>query len=68
MVYFLDTDVVSNLRRQTPNRQLLDWLGIAPKEEVRIQFVVIFEIQRGIETLHQAGRQTYPHRRNRDLA
>ena len=32
MVYFLDTDVVSNLRRQTPNRQLLDWLGITPKE------------------------------------
>ena len=56
MVYFLDTDVVINLRRQTPNRQLLDWLGITPKEEVRNQFVVIFEIQRGIETLHQEGK------------
>jgi predicted nucleic acid-binding protein len=57
MVYFLDTDVVSNLRRQTPNRQLLDWLGITPKEDVRIPLVVIFEIQRGIETLRQEGKQ-----------
>ena len=57
MLYFLDTDVVSNLRRQSPNRQLLDWLGATPKEEIRIPLVVIFEIQRGIETLRLEGKQ-----------
>ncbi len=57
MPYFLDTDVVSNLRRQSPNRQLLDWLGATPKDDIRIPLVVIFEIQRGIETLLLDGKQ-----------
>ena len=57
MIYFLDTDVVSNLRRQTPNRPLLDWLEAIPKEDIVIPLVVIFEIQRGIETLRQEGKQ-----------
>ena len=57
MAYFLDTDVVSNLRRLSPNRRLRDWLAATPKEEIHIPLVVIFEIQRGIETLRQEGKQ-----------
>ena len=36
---------------------MLDWLGVTPKEDIRIPLVVIFEIQRGIETLRMDGKQ-----------
>ena len=51
MLFILDTDVVSNLRKQTPNPSLLTWLQATPEEQVGIPLVVIFEIQKGIEAL-----------------
>lgn len=51
MLHILDTDVVSNLRKQTPNALLLDWLARTPEEDVGIPLVAIFEIQIGIENL-----------------
>jgi toxin FitB len=56
MLHVLDTDVVSNLRKQTPNARLLDWLGRTPQEEVGIPLVAVFEIQTGIEGLRLAGK------------
>ena len=58
MLYLLDTDVVSNLRKRNPSQELLSWLNGTPPEQVRIPLVVIFEIQRGIETLRQDGKQS----------
>jgi predicted nucleic acid-binding protein len=56
MLHVLDTDVVSNLRKQTPNSRLLDWLRRTPEEDVGIPFVAIFEIQMGIERLRLEGK------------
>ena len=56
MLHLLDTDVVSNLRKRSPNQALLTWLNDTPPEQVRIPLVVVFEIQRGIETLRQDGK------------
>jgi predicted nucleic acid-binding protein len=51
MLYFLDTNVVSNFRKEEPNESLLAWLKITPEEDVCIPAPVIFEIQHGIERL-----------------
>lgn len=56
MLYLLDTNVVSNLRRQTPNGQLLSWLSRTPAEAIRIPVLAIFEIQYGIESLRRDGK------------
>src|SRR3546814_20401625 len=49
MLYVLDTDVVSNLRKQHPNPTLLTWLDKIPPEDTGIPVVTVFEIQLGIE-------------------
>jgi predicted nucleic acid-binding protein len=56
MRYLLDTDVVSNLRKQTPNARLLDWLGRTAEDDVGIPLVAVFEIQMGIEVLRREGK------------
>ena len=56
MLHLLDTDVVSNLRKQTPNAQLIAWLKETPQEDFAIPLVVVFEIQRGVETLRLEGK------------
>ena len=61
MLYLLDTDVVSNLRKQTPNAQLMDWLSRTTEESVRIPLVTVFEIQMGIEALRSAQEEAKAH-------
>lgn len=56
MLYVLDTDVVSNLRKQHPNPKLLAWLDQVPPEDIGIPLVVVFEIQLGIEGLRHEGK------------
>jgi predicted nucleic acid-binding protein len=51
MVYVLDTDVVSNLSKQAPNRALLEWIAGTPPEEMRIPLAVVFELLMGVEGL-----------------
>jgi predicted nucleic acid-binding protein len=56
MLHILDTDVVSNLRKQSPSPKLLEWLARTPPEDVGIPLVVVFEIQFGIEGLRLEGK------------
>ena len=51
MLYFLDTNVVSNLRKAKANDNLLAWLETVPEDNICIPAQVIFEIQYGIERL-----------------
>jgi hypothetical protein len=48
-VYLLDTNVVSELRRPSPNRAVLEWFADVPGEQLFLSAVAIGEIQAGIE-------------------
>jgi predicted nucleic acid-binding protein len=48
-VYLLDTNVVSELRRQRPHGAILAWLRAASDAEIHLSAVTIGELQAGIE-------------------
>ena len=48
-MYLLDTNVVSELRRPRPHRDVLDWIAAVPAEQLFVSAVTIGEIQAGIE-------------------
>lgn len=50
-MYLLDTDVVSNFRKQKPHPNLLAWFDDIPSDDVAISAMTIFEIQAGIAAL-----------------
>jgi len=53
--FILDTDVLSELRRRTPNPALLRWLTKVSNEEVASTAITVMEIRRGIETARRAN-------------
>jgi toxin FitB len=58
MMYLLDTNIISELRRPRPHAGLIAWLsGIAP-DQVFISAVTLGELQAGVENARQqdAGR------------
>ena len=48
MIYLLDTNVVSALRRPDRAPQLLRWLAAKPEEALYISVITLGEIERGI--------------------
>jgi toxin FitB len=48
-VYLLDTNVVSELRRERPHKAVVAWLKDVPSSDVHIAAVTIGEVQAGIE-------------------
>ncbi len=48
-MYLLDTNVVSEMRRQHPHRAVLAWMADVPAYELFISAVTVGEIQSGIE-------------------
>ena len=48
-MYFLDTNVVSELRRPRPRGTVLEWIADVPVEQLFVSAVTIGEIQAGIE-------------------
>jgi hypothetical protein len=48
-VYLLDTNVISELRRQRPHGAVLAWLRSIDDSELRVAAVTLGEIQAGIE-------------------
>ncbi len=48
-MYLLDTNVVSELRRPNPHRQVLSWVQDVPGEQLYLSAVTVGEIQAGIE-------------------
>ena len=48
-MYLLDTNVVSELRRPNPSRNVMNWVRAVPAEQLYLSAVTIGEIQAGIE-------------------
>ena len=48
-MYLLDTNVVSELRRPNPHRNVLNWVRGIPGDQLFLSAVTIGEIQSGIE-------------------
>jgi predicted nucleic acid-binding protein len=51
-VYLLDTNVISELRRQRPHRAVLAWLRSVDDSDLRVAAITLGEIQAGIEITH----------------
>lgn len=49
VVYLLDTNVVSELRRPRPHQGVLSWIAGIPADQLFVSAVTIGEIQAGIE-------------------
>jgi predicted nucleic acid-binding protein len=49
LIFLLDTNVVSELRRSRPHGAVLEWLALIREEELFISAATIGEIQAGIE-------------------
>lgn len=47
-MWLLDTMVISELRKRTPDQNVVTWLSVAPEKSLFISVVTISEIQRGI--------------------
>jgi predicted nucleic acid-binding protein len=48
-MYLLDTNIVSETRRNRPHGAVLEWLASVAAEDLRIAAVVVGELQAGIE-------------------
>jgi toxin FitB len=49
--YLLDTNVVSELRRRRPNREVVRWIEDAPTTSLFLSVLVVGEIRQGVERL-----------------
>lgn len=56
-MYLIDTNVVSELRRPRPNRQVIKWISDVPPERLFISAVTISEIQAGIDVTREQDEQ-----------
>ena len=54
VVFLLDTNVVSELRRPRPHRAVLNWLERVRDTELHVSAVTIGEIQAGIEITRES--------------
>src|SRR5258707_15854280 len=48
-MYLLDTNVISELRRNRPHGAVLEWLNGIDDEEIFLSAVTLGELQRGVE-------------------
>lgn len=57
MGYLLDTNVLSELRRRTPNPQVRQWFADRPASTLYLSVVTLGEIRKGIEGLSDPVRR-----------
>ncbi len=57
MSYLLDTNIISETIRRTPNRSVIAWLDRLPGEALFISVLTVGEIRRGIEMLADGKRR-----------
>lgn len=55
MLYILDTDVISNLRKRRPDPGLVAWLAAADPAALRIAALTIAEVTYGIELARESN-------------
>ena len=51
MSYLLDTNVISEIRRKSPNPRVEEWFASVPASELFLSVLVLGEIRQGIERL-----------------
>lgn len=51
MSFLLDTDVVSEIRKQAPDAGVAGWFASVPADRLFLSFLVVGEIRQGIERL-----------------
>lgn len=57
MGYLLDTNVLSELRRKTPNPQVRQWFADRPASTLYLSVLTLGEIRKGIEGLSDPARR-----------
>ena len=55
MAYLLDTNVISEHRKQRPDQHLVAWLRAVPADHLFLSVIVIGEVRRGVEKLARRG-------------
>jgi toxin FitB len=57
MSYLLDTNIISETVRRTPNKSVIAWLDQIPGEALFVSVLTLGEIRKGIETLADRKRR-----------
>lgn len=57
MSYLLDTNIISETVRRSPNKKLIGWLERLPGEALFVSVLTLGEIRRGIEALSNEKRR-----------
>jgi hypothetical protein len=57
MSYLLDTNILSETIRRTPNKEVLAWLDQIPGEALYVSVLTLGEIRKGIEALPDKKRR-----------
>ena len=57
MNYLLDTCVVSELVKPSPNEKVIDWLNSTPNERLFISVITIGEIRKGLTKLPESKKK-----------
>jgi predicted nucleic acid-binding protein len=55
--YLLDTCVISELVKPTPNRKVVDWLNELPSEALFLSAITIGEVRKGLTKLPDSGKK-----------
>ncbi len=57
MMFLLDTNVVSELIKSSPDNNVLEWFEAVPEEHLRLSVLSLGEIQSGIEYLPEGKKR-----------
>lgn len=57
MSYLLDTNVISELVRTTPNEHVVAWFSDVPDEALHLSVLTLGEIRKGVERLRAGARR-----------
>lgn len=57
MTYLLDTNVLSELRRRTPDPKVVEWVERRPATTLHLSVLTFGELRKGIETLPPGERR-----------
>lgn len=58
MSYLLDTNVLSELRRKTPNAGVVDWFARRPASSLYLSVLTLGDLRKGVEGMADAVRRT----------
>jgi predicted nucleic acid-binding protein len=55
--YLLDTCVISELVKKSPDKNVLNWLKSTPSENLYLSVITVGEIRKGLSKLPESGRK-----------